>query len=261
MTRPSGPLLTARALRKHYRSGSSAASPALDDVSLAIERGEFVTIMGPSGCGKTTLLNCLSGLDAPDSGTVVLDGSALTALTERERSEIRLRRIGFVFQHPTFLPSLSLLDNIVLPGVLAAMPRRDALARAHRLASVTGIDELADRSVSQLSGGQLQRAAICRALINDPVILFGDEPTGALNQAAAAEVLALLSETHRAGATLVLVTHDVRVAARSERVLVMRDGSVVSEQRLGALPEGALGPSEMNEREERLSGWLLGAGV
>ena len=257
----SSPLLTATALVKQYQPNQVSSVPALHSVSLAVEPGEFVTIMGPSGSGKTTLLNCLSGLDAPTSGTVILDRQTLTGMPEKVSAAIRLHKVGFVFQHPTFLPTLSILDNIVLPGILTGTPRAEVVARARDLMGSTEIADLADRNITQVSGGQLQRAAIFRALINTPAILFGDEPTGALHQTAAGEVLALLADVGRDGTTIVLVTRDVRVAARSHRVLVMIDGEVVSEQHLGQLPNGETDPARLTEREETLSRWLLGAGV
>jgi putative ABC transport system ATP-binding protein len=244
-------------LVKNYRAEQATPAPALRGVSLAVQAGDYIAIMGPSGCGKSTLLNCLSGLDSPTSGTVVFDGQELTGLPESKLAAMRLHRIGFVFQHPTFLPTLSVLDNIVLPGFLAGAPRAEVAARARGLAEATGIADLADRNISQVSGGQLQRAAICRALVNTPKIVFGDEPTGALNRTAAGEVLDLLSDTNRDGATIVLVTHDVRVAAHSSRVLAMVDGMIVSEQEFGPLG----GPANLAEREEQLSLRLLEVGA
>ncbi|MDR1449481.1 MAG: ABC transporter ATP-binding protein [Propionibacteriaceae bacterium] len=251
------PLLTATELAKDYQARAAMPVPALRNVSLAVQPGDCVTIMGPSGCGKTTLLNCLSGLDSPSSGTVVFDGQELTGLPEKTLAAIRLRRIGFVFQHPAFLPALSLLDNIVLPGFLAGSARAEVVARARRLAAATGIADLVDRNISQVSGGQLQRAAICRALVNNPVIVFGDEPTGALNRTAAAEVLGLLSDANRDGATIMLVTHDVRVAARSRRVLAMADGAIIAEHRFEPLSDSA----GLGAREKQLSSWLPGVGL
>ena len=160
-------VLSATDLVKEYPVGQTSA-PVLRGIDRSIQAGDYIAIMGPSGSGKTTLLNCLSSLDAPTSGRVVLDGQELTAVSESERAAIRLRRIGFVFQHPTFLANLNLLDNIVLPGYLAGHPRADVAKRALELVEAMGVADLCERTITQASGGQLQRVAICRALINAP---------------------------------------------------------------------------------------------
>jgi len=249
-------VLSATDLVKEYPVGQTSA-PVLRGIDRSIQAGDYIAIMGPSGSGKTTLLNCLSSLDAPTSGRVVLDGQELTAVSESERAAIRLRRIGFVFQHPTFLANLNLLDNIVLPGYLAGHPRADVAKRALELVEAMGVADLCERTITQASGGQLQRVAICRALINAPVVVFGDEPTGALNQATAREVLDILDRINKAGSTLVLVTHDPRVAAHATRVLVMSDGQFIAEQGLGPWSDA----SQLPRREEALSRWLLDIGI
>ena len=226
------PALRARGLSKSYRS------PVLDNLDLDIERGQFVAIMGPSGSGKSTLLHCLSGMDRPTDGSVLLGDTEMTTLSEKELAALRLTRFGFVFQQAHLMPTLCLLDNIVLPGYLAGLrPRPEITARGRSLMERMGIADLADNGVTEVSGGQLQRAGICRALINDPGIVFADEPTGALNSATALQILDLLGQVHASGTTLVMVTHDARVAARADRVLVLVDGSIAEDLALGEYEE------------------------
>ena len=232
-TRPGArPALRARGLTKSYDA------PVLKDLDLDIEDGQFVAIMGPSGSGKSTLLHCLSGMDRPSGGSVLLGDTDIAALGERELAALRLSRFGFVFQQAHLLATLCLLDNIVLPGFLAGLrPRPQVEARGRELMERMGIAELAGSDVTEVSGGQLQRAGICRALINEPGIVFADEPTGALNSATAAQILDLLGEVHASGTTLVVVTHDARVAARADRVLLLVDGRVVEDLALGGYRE------------------------
>ncbi len=226
------PALWARGLSKSYRS------PVLESLDLDIERGQFVAIMGPSGSGKSTLLHCLSGMDQPDAGSVLLGGQEITSLSEKELAALRLTRFGFVFQQAHLMTTLCLLDNIVLPGFLAGLrPRSEVTARGEELMERMGIAELAASGVTEVSGGQLQRAGICRALINDPGIVFADEPTGALNSATAQQILDLLGQVHASGTTLVMVTHDARVATRADRVLVLVDGSIAEDLALGEYEE------------------------
>ena len=227
-----GPALRARGLSKSYDS------PVLTDLDLDIEQGQFVAIMGPSGSGKSTLLHCLSGMDRPTDGSVLLGDTEMTTLSEKELAALRLTRFGFVFQQAHLMATLCLLDNIVLPGFLAGLhPRPEVTARGEELMERLGIAELAASGVTEVSGGQLQRAGICRALINDPGIVFADEPTGALNSATALQILDLLGEVHASGTTLVMVTHDAQVAARADRVLVLVDGRIEEDLRLGRYRE------------------------
>ena len=206
----------------------------LDHVDLDVFEGQFVAIMGPSGSGKSTLLHCISGMDRPTSGTVVLADTEITALDERQLAALRLAKLGFVFQQEHLMTTLNLLDNIVLPGFLAGLrPRPEITAHGTELMRRMGIEHLAGSDVTEVSGGQLQRAGICRALINNPAIIFADEPTGALNSATAAQILDLLGEIHAAGTTLIVVTHDTQVAARADRVLLLVDGRIVEDLDLG----------------------------
>ena len=216
--------LSGRGIVKRFGS-----TTVLHGVDVDIQEGEFVSIMGPSGCGKSTLLYAISGMDAPSEGTVELDGVELTALSQKELAELRLTRMGFVFQQIHLLKNLSLLDNVVLPAHLARLAPRDELTRrAMALMERMGVAHLADHDISEASGGQLQRVGICRALINNPRILFADEPTGALDSTSAAEGLDILTELNAEGTTVVMVTHDAAVAARTDRVIEMRDGRVVA---------------------------------
>lgn len=223
-------VLSARGLRRTF-----SGSPALQEVDLDVAAGELVAIMGPSGSGKSTLLYAVSGMEAPDGGSIVLEGIELTTLDQKQLAHLRLTRLGFVFQQIHLLRNLTLLDNVVLPARLArTVSRVAALARARELMELTGVGELAERDITQASGGQLQRVGICRALINSPRIVFADEPTGALDSVSARAVMRLLAEIHADGATLVLVTHDADVAAHAQRVITMADGRIVGERRLGS---------------------------
>ncbi|CAM2734516.1 ABC transporter ATP-binding protein [Actinomyces slackii] len=233
---PGAPILRARGLTKAYNA------PVLEDLDLDIAAGEFVAIMGPSGSGKSTLLHCLSGMTRPSSGSVHLERTDLASLDERRLSELRLSRFGFVFQQAHLMSTLCLLDNVVLPGLLAGRrPRPEVEARGKRLMATMGIGELEGSDITEVSGGQLQRAGICRALINEPEVIFADEPTGALNSTTALQILDLLGQIHASGSTLVMVTHDAQVAARASRVLVLVDGRIVEDLDLGAYQEAQAG--------------------
>ena len=248
-------VLQSTQLNKTYNLDPTNRHHVLYDVNLEIRRGDFVAVMGPSGSGKSTLLYNLSGMDRATSGSVVFKNYVLNELSERQLARIRLCEMGFVFQHIHLLKNLSILDNVLLSGLLSKrLSRRATHDRARALMERTGIADLADRTITQASGGQLQRVGICRALINDPDIIFGDEPTGALNSKASGEIMDLLAEVNRGGTTVLLVTHDVRVAARANRVLLMKDGYLVSEKELGTAPDDAPGRLD---REEALANWLL----
>lgn len=230
----------------------------LDGVSVEIRAGEFVAIMGPSGSGKTTLLFALSGMDDVDAGSVVFDGTDLSKLRDDALADVRRTKMGFVFQQPTLLKNLNVLDNIMLPSVRDGRKSAAQIAeKARALMKMTGIEELETRGVAQASGGQLQRVGICRALMGDPKVLFGDEPTGALNSTSSNEIMALLGEVHRTGTTIVLVTHDVRVATRAERVLFIYDGKITGSYAAGSY-DGARDDAEA--RQQALVTWLVEMG-
>ncbi|OXS62724.1 ABC transporter ATP-binding protein [Cohnella sp. CIP 111063] len=254
-----GVLLEAKELSKSYASGPNDGQQVLKKVNLQIRKGEFIAVMGPSGSGKSTLLFNLSGMDRASSGSVTFGGEDICSFSEKRLSELRLTKMGFIFQHIHLLKNLSLLDNIVLSAYLAKRSSRKSInARALEYMRKSGIDELAGKSITQASGGQLQRVAICRALINQPEIVFGDEPTGALNSKSAGEIMDLLADINEAGTTILLVTHDVKVAAKTERILFMLDGSLVAERNLGKYRKGK---GDVKAREEDLAGWLANLGL
>ena len=246
-------ILVGENIVKSFGEGAEKRN-VLDGVSVEVNEGEFVSVMGPSGSGKSTLMYALSGMDAVDSGNVAFDGRELSTLSENELADIRRRNMGFVFQQPTLLKNLSILDNIILPSM---RDQRDEAAKltekARTLMKQADILELENRTITQASGGQLQRVGICRALMNNPKIIFGDEPTGALNSTSANEIMKLLAEIHRSGTTIMLVTHDVKVAAKTERVLFLFDGKIAGEYLPGAYDEASDG---FKAREEALTAWL-----
>jgi putative ABC transport system ATP-binding protein len=223
-------LLEGKGLVKTYGDGTKVE--AVRGVDLTIERGEFVALMGPSGSGKSTLLNLLAGLDRPTAGEVWLDGQRIDRMGEAALAKIRRRKVGVVFQFFNLLPTLSAAENVVLPMLLVGRGRGDARRAAVALLDGLGLDGKQDTAPKQLSGGQQQRVALARALANSPDLLVGDEPTGNLDSVAAKEVLGLLRKTHEEGQTLLLVTHDARVAAAADRVITLRDGRVSGEKAL-----------------------------
>jgi putative ABC transport system ATP-binding protein len=239
-------VLEARSLAKTYDTGGAKVL-ALRGIDLAIERGEFVAIMGPSGSGKSTLLNLLAGLDRPTAGEVRLAGERIDGLSETELARLRRRHIGFVFQFFNLMPTLSAVENVELPLLLVGRRRKDARRAANELLSELGIGEKHSAAPVQLSGGQQQRVALARALANTPDIVLGDEPTGNLDSAAAREVLGLLRDARDRGQTVLLVTHDARVAAAADRVITLRDGLLSDETELQAARPVAL-PFVRDER-------------
>ena len=224
MTDNGDPVLEIRALRKTYESEEGGIPVrALRGIDLAVRAGEFVAVMGPSGCGKSTLLNMIAGLDAPTDGEVVLAGESLAGRDDDELARMRRRHVGMVFQFFNLLESMTALENVVLPAVTAGVARRPAETRALELLDLLGLADKADQLPGLLSGGQRQRLAISRALANRPTILLADEPTGALDSAGGGEILELFGALHASGQTILLVTHEERVAA-VERTVRMRDG-------------------------------------
>lgn len=215
-------------IRKTYHQGGNAIH-ALDGIDLRVAPGEFVAVMGPSGSGKSTLLNVLGALDRPDTGRYRLAEDEVSALDDDAASDVRNRRIGFVFQSFHLLPRLTVLENVLLPQRYARRPDPGAAARAVALLERIGLGQRTGHLPGQLSGGQLQRAAIARALLNQPALLLADEPTGNLDSRSAADVLALLHELHAGGQTLVLVTHDPAIAAGAQRTIHLRDGRIAGD--------------------------------
>ncbi|MES2161202.1 MAG: ABC transporter ATP-binding protein [Pseudomonadota bacterium] len=218
-------MIELRQIRKTYRQGGNDIR-ALDGIDLHIASGEFVAIMGPSGSGKSTLLNVLGALDRPDSGRYRLADDEISALDDDAASAVRNRRIGFVFQSFHLLPRLTVLENVLLPQRYARDADPEAAGRALALLERIGLGERTGHLPGQLSGGQLQRAAIARALLNRPALLLADEPTGNLDSKSATDVMALLKELHAGGQTLVLVTHDPDIAAGAQRTIHLRDGRI-----------------------------------
>jgi len=228
----------------------------LDGVSIEINEGEFVAIMGPSGSGKSTLMFALSGMDSVDGGRAIFDGSDISSVGEVELSDLRRTKMGFVFQQPTMVKILNILDNIILPSMRDNRKNVAKISeKARALMKRVGIAELEMRDITQVSGGQLQRAGICRALLNSPKIIFGDEPTGALNSKSAQEIMDIFSEINAGGTAIMLVTHDAKVAARTERIMFMLDGKIVSELKLPKF-DGTAIDSRVEKVTEKM--WEIG---
>ncbi|RDU23628.1 ABC transporter ATP-binding protein [Anaerosacchariphilus polymeriproducens] len=226
----------------------------LKNINLKVSEGEFIAIMGQSGSGKSTLLYNLSGMDKSSSGNVLFCGKDISMLNDDMMSEVRLKQMGFIFQNSYLLKNLSIRDNIVLPGFKARKLTREQInCNANMLMEKTGILSVADHDIKKVSGGQLQRAAICRALINQPDILFGDEPTGALNSSATREIMDILNTVNREGKTVIIVTHDAKVAARASRVIYLMDGKLHNELKLG---KWDISENKKIYREKWLSEWL-----
>jgi len=224
----------------------------LKDIDLEIKEGEMVAIMGPSGSGKSTLLYNISGMDKPTGGEVIFDNMDLSKLTDEEISDIRLKKMGFIFQNSHLLKNFTIKDNIILPGFKAGLiSREDVLAYADEIIEKVGIDGIKSNDINKVSGGQLQRAAICRALINKPRVIFGDEPTGALNSSSGKEVMDILNKINDEGTTIVISTHDIRVAARTERIVFLKDGRILDELNLEKYDE-----KEVQSREKLVTTWL-----
>ncbi len=230
----------------------------LKNVNFAVEDGEMVAIMGPSGSGKSTLLYAVSGMDAATSGNVLFEGKDLTRLNNKDLATLRLDEMGFIFQQMYMMKNLTILDNIVLPAMeskKSGESKKEKLERGEELMRKLGIMEVADNDINEVSGGQLQRACICRSMINKPKVLFADEPTGALNRTASNEVMEELVKLNKEGTTIMMVTHDVKVAAKCSRVLYIVDGNIKGEY---ISPEGA--DVQEKDRERRLNNWLMELG-
>jgi ABC-type lipoprotein export system ATPase subunit len=239
MTSDETALLRTEGLRKEYGHDESLVR-AVDDVDLEVTRGETLAIMGPSGCGKSTLLHLLGGLDRPTGGELWLGGKRIDGLSERGLANLRRRQIGFVFQAYHLMDELTARENVELPALLAGRSPRQARTRALELLDQVGLADRGSHLPSALSGGQRQRVAIARALVNEPLIVLADEPTGNLDSTATLEVLRLFDRLHASGLTLVIVTHDERVAATADRMASMRDGALVDETRLTGGTRGNL---------------------
>ena len=225
-----GGIIEVTELVKTYDSGAIRVQ-ALNGVTMSVQRGEMVAIMGPSGCGKTTLLNCLSGIDEPTSGRVDIEGTDLSTLDDDTRTAYRARRMGFIFQFYNLLPVLSAVENVELPLLVSGVSPKQSRERAAASLARVGLTDWARHRPGELSGGQRQRVTIARALVNDPAIVWADEPTGDLDSQTAADVMALMEELNREQQqTFVIVSHDPAVAARCHRTIYMRDGLIEREE-------------------------------
>jgi ABC-type lipoprotein export system ATPase subunit len=233
-------VLRARGLRKEYGKGEGLVR-AVDGVDLDIDAGETVAVMGPSGCGKSTLLHLLGGLDRPSGGEVSLNGRRIDDLSEKALARMRRTAVGFVFQAFHLMEELTAIENVELSALLGGRSPRAARRRAEELLEQVGLADRARFLPSALSGGQRQRVAIARALSNEPLVVLADEPTGNLDSAATLDVLRLFESLHESGQTLVVVTHDARIAATADRMISMRDGAFVDETRLTGGTTGQLG--------------------
>jgi putative ABC transport system ATP-binding protein len=225
-----GPIIEAEQIVKTYYTGTECVT-ALKGVDFSVNRGELVAVMGPSGCGKTTLLNALSGLDYIDSGEIWLDGQNLAKMSDKQRTKYRAERMGFVFQVYNLLPVLSAVENVELPLLVSGVKPKEARARSLAALQRVGLEDRANHRPAELSGGQRQRVTVARSLVNNPAIVWADEPTGALDSRTANEIVGLLRELNeRDGLTCVIVTHDPGVGARCDRIVRMRDGLIVEHE-------------------------------
>ncbi|MDW7674382.1 MAG: ABC transporter ATP-binding protein [Bacillota bacterium] len=247
-------ILEAKDLCKVFGKSKEDETMVLKGINLQVKEGEFVAIMGQSGSGKSTLLYNISGMDRLTSGQVLFDGNDISSLSDEEISKVRLHKMGFIFQHSHLLKFLSIKENIMLPGIKAEKKSRDQIVYdANRLMEKVGIESIGGHDITKVSGGQLQRAAICRALINNPDIIYGDEPTGALNSGASQEIMNILNDINQNGTTLLIVTHDSKVAARADRVIYLSDGNIETEYSLGKYNREN---DSLKEREDDMAKWL-----
>lgn len=231
----------------------------LKNVNLTVSEGEMVAVMGPSGSGKSTLLYTTSGMDSITAGEVSFCGKNIAKMGEKELADLRLDEMGFIFQQMYMLKNLTVLDNIILPAMQSKKNtenRKETVQRGQDLMRKLGIIDIADNDINEVSGGQLQRACICRSMINNPKMIFADEPTGALNRTSSDEVMEELAKLNNEGTAIMLVTHDVKVAAKCTRVLYIVDGNIKGEYNLSKYENA----SQMRERERALNNWLMEMG-
>lgn len=251
-------VLKAKDLCKTYIANTRQIN-VLKNVNFTVCEGEMVAIMGPSGSGKSTLLYAVSGMDAITAGDAVFDGRSLKDMSQKELADLRLDEMGFIFQQMYMLKNLTVLDNIILPAVQSKKlgeTKKETTLRGQDLMRKLGIIETADKDITEVSGGELQRACICRSLINKPKMIFADEPTGALNRATSDEVMDELAKINAEGTTVLLVTHDVKVAAKCSKVMYLVDGNIKGEYNLGIYTFLA----ELRQRERDLNNWLMDMG-
>ncbi len=250
-----GTLLKAKDVSKTYVI-NKRQNHVLKNVSFEIEEGEMIAVMGPSGSGKSTLLYAVSGMDRASGGSVEFEGKDITKLKDKEMAKLRLDEMGFIFQQMFMMKNLTILDNVVLPSVQSKKNnsgKKEKFAYGEELMRKLNIIETADNDINEVSGGQLQRACICRAMINKPKLLFADEPTGALNRTSSNEVMDELVRLNQEGSTIMMVTHDAKVASRCTRVLYLVDGGICGEHRVDT-------SASEKERERALNNWLMELG-
>ena len=249
-------LIDVKGLCKTYIVNKNSNN-VLRNIDFSLEEGEFVTIMGPSGSGKSTMLYTVSGMDRATSGDILFMGKNISTLSDKLMAKERLINMGFIFQQMYMMRKLCILDNILLPAFHAGVrDRKEVQEDARTLMKRLGIMEIADNGITEVSGGQLQRACLCRALINHPKVVFADEPTGALNSKAAGEVMDELVKINKEGTAIMMVTHSARVAAISDRVIYLVDGHIKGEVELGKLKDDA----DITQREHRINKWLMEQG-
>lgn len=248
----SNPILEVKCLSKTFIVNKYSTN-VLQNIDFSLEEGEFVTVMGPSGSGKSTLLYCVSGMDQMTSGSVMIDGCDISQMSEKQLTEFRLKKMGFVFQQMYMLKKLSIMDNILLPGFQAKLKSRQEVTEdVQKLMRRLNIIDVADHEITEVSGGQLQRACICRALVNNPKIVFADEPTGSLNSKASEEVMKEMIEANKSGTAVLMVTHSEKVAAMSERIIYLVDGNIKGEIKLGKMDDS----QQLVLRERKIKNWL-----
>lgn len=243
-------ILQVQHLSKEF-DNASGRSAILHNIDFELTEGDFVAIMGPSGSGKSTFLNMISGMDKPTSGDVCFFDKSITGLNDKQMASFRLEKVGFVFQKTALLDTLCLFDNIVLPAYTLKKEKRNTInSRAQYLMEKMGIEDKSSDAVNHLSGGQLQRGCICRAMINKPAVLFADEPTGALNSQASEHVMASFESIHADGATILLVTHDPRIAAHANKVVYLADGRITKELELDM-------QASIDQRNKTVAEWVI----
>lgn len=233
----------------------------LKNVSFSIEAGEMVAVMGPSGSGKSTLLYSVSGMDRATAGEIILGDKKISEMKEKELAKARLNYMGFIFQQMHMLKNLTIMDNILLPAYQSKKgnrSRKEIDAYCKELMHKMDISEIAGNDITEVSGGQLQRACICRSLMNHPEVLFADEPTGALNRSASDEVMKMLNQINKDGTTIMLVTHDMKVAAKCTRIMYIVDGNIKGEFKLGKMTDNT--ETENRDRERKVNNWLIEMG-
>lgn len=229
----------------------------LRNIDLTVERGEFIAVMGPSGSGKSTLLYTVSGMDRSNGGNVIFDHRDISAYNERDMAKLRLQEMGFVFQQMHFLNNLNIYDNVMLPAYMAKKKNKKDIQRyADELFQTFDITNIANHSIQEVSGGELQRACIARAMINHPKVIFADEPTGALNSASASDVMDMFMRVQAQGTTILMVTHDVKVAAYAQHIYYINDGKIESELMIGKMNDN----DEVKKREKSVYNWLMEKG-